>query len=106
MTARVKSATKSDARPTITRPKRHREIRDSDRGLTDGAIKRIARRAGVKRIAKEIFPEARIVVKMFLERAVKNAITYTDYKKRKTVSVSDVLNGLRRQGQNLYGFEQ
>ena len=51
--------------------KRHRKIlRDNIQGITKPAIRRLARRGGVKRISAMIYEETRGVLKSFLERSV------------------------------------
>ena len=73
-------------------------------GITKPAIRRLARRGGVKRISGSIYTEARQVVKQFLDKVVRDAVTYTDYSKRKTVTALDVVYALKRQGRTIYGF--
>ena len=85
--------------------KRHRKIlRDNILGITKPAIRRLARRGGVKRISGLMYEEARSVLKCFLENVVRDAVTYTEHSKRKTVSALDVVYALKRQGRTLYGF--
>ncbi|KAG4428425.1 hypothetical protein IFR05_016092 [Cadophora sp. M221] len=65
--------------------KRHRKIlRDNIQGITKSAIRRLARRGGVKRISA--------------------TVSYTGHAKRKTVTSLDVVYALKRQGRALYGF--
>ena len=59
-------------------------------GITKPAIRRLARRGGVKRISGTIYNEARLVVKTFLEGVIRDAVTYTDYSRRKTVTALGV----------------
>ncbi|XP_021712205.1 histone H4 [Aedes aegypti] len=68
--------------------KRHRKVlRDNIQGITKPAIRRLARRGGVKRISSGlIYEETRGVLK------------------RKTVTAMDVVYALKRQGRTLYGF--
>ena len=73
-------------------------------GITKPAIRRLARRGGVKRISGAIYDEVRSVIKSFLESVVKDAVTYTEYSKRKTVTALDVVYALKRQGRTIYGF--
>lgn len=85
--------------------KRHRKIlRDNIMGITKPAIRRLARRGGVKRISGLIYEETRNVLKNFLENVVKDAVTYTEHARRKTVTAMDVIYALKRQGKTLYGF--
>ncbi|XP_020611925.1 histone H4-like [Orbicella faveolata] len=72
--------------------KRHRKIlRDNIQG-------------GVKRISGLIYEETRGVLKVFLENVIRDAVTYTEHAKRKTVTAMDVVYALKRQGRTLYGF--
>jgi histone H4 len=102
--------------------KRHRKIlRDNIQGITKPAIRRLARRGGVKRISASMFllltsspshannisviyEETRGVLKSFLESVIRDAVTYTEHAKRKTVTSLDVVYALKRQGRTLYGF--
>ena len=85
--------------------KRHRKIlRDNIQGITKPAIRRLARRGGVKRISGLIYEETRGVLKVFLESVIRDAVTYTEHAKRKTVTAMDVVYALKRQGRTLYGF--
>ena len=86
--------------------KRHRRIlRDNIQGVTKPAIRRLARRGGVLRIAGLVYEEIRGALREFLEKVVTDAVTYTEHSKRgKTVTVMDVVYALKRQGRTLYGF--
>jgi hypothetical protein len=54
--------------------KRHRKIlRDNIQGITKPAIRRLARRGGVKRISGLIYEETRGVLKTFLENVSNNS---------------------------------
>lgn len=84
--------------------KRHRkQSKDNIQGITKPAIRRLARRGGVKRISGQVYEETRGVLKVFLEGVIRDAVTYTDHAKRKTVSAQDVLLALKKQGRTLYG---
>ncbi|VVC41935.1 Histone-fold,Histone H4, conserved site,Histone H4 [Cinara cedri] len=79
--------------------KRHRKVlRDNIQGITKPAIRR------VKRISGLIYEETRGVLKVFLENVIRDAVTYTEHAKRKTVTAMDVVYALKRQGRTLYGF--
>ena len=43
-------------------------------------------------------------MKVFLENVIRDAVTYTEHAKRKTVTAMDVVYALKRQGRTLYGF--
>ncbi|KAF7274127.1 hypothetical protein GWI33_013190 [Rhynchophorus ferrugineus] len=68
--------------------RRYRKVLpDNIQGITKPAIRRLARRGGVKRISGLIYEETRGVIKV------------------KTVTVMVVVYTLKRQGRTLYGFE-
>ena len=73
-------------------------------GITKPAIRRLARRGGVKRISTFIYDDTRAVLKGFLESVVRDSVTYTEHARRKTVTALDVVYALKRQGRTLYGF--
>jgi histone H4 len=79
-------------------------LRDNIQGITKPAIRRLARRGGVKRISGLIYEETRTVLKSFLEGVIRDSVTYTEHAKRKTVTSLDVVYALKRQGRTLYGF--
>jgi histone H4 len=85
-----------------TAQKRH--ARASIEGITKPAIRRLARRGGVKRISSFIYDDSRQVLKGFLEGIVRDAVTYTEHARRKTVTAMDVVYALKRQGRTIYGF--
>merc|ERR1712232_817362 len=71
---------------------RHRKVlRDNIQGITKPAIRRLARRGGVKRISGLIYEETRSVLKNFLEGVLRDAITYTEHARRKTVAALDIV---------------
>ena len=85
--------------------KRHRKVlRDNIKGITKPAIRRLARRGGVKRISGMVYDETRSVLKAFLENVISDAVTYTIHARRKTVTSLDVVYALKRQGRTLYGY--
>ena len=45
-----------------------------------------------------------ILVQVFLENVIRDAVTYTEHARRKTVTAFDVVYALKRQGRTLYGF--
>jgi histone H4 len=84
--------------------KRHRKVlRDSIQGINT-AIRRLARRGGLKSISGLVCVETHFVLKVFLENVIRDAVTYTEHAKRKTVTAMDVVYALKRRGRALYGF--
>ena len=85
--------------------KRHRKVlSDNIQGITKPAIRRLARRGGVKRISGMIYEEARSALKVFLENIIRDAVSYMEHARRRTVTSMDVVYALKRQGRTLYGF--
>ena len=85
--------------------KRHRRVlRDNIMGITKPAIRRLARRGGVKRISGLVYDEIRGCLKTFVEKVLVEAMTYTEHARRKTIMALDVVYALKRQGFTLYGF--
>ena len=66
-------------------------MRDNIRGITKPAIRRLARRSGLKRISGLIYEETRGVLNVFPENVIRDAVTYTEHVKRKTVTAMDVI---------------
>eukprot|EP00792_Barthelona_sp_PAP020_P005799 TRINITY_DN2805_c0_g1_i1.p1 TRINITY_DN2805_c0_g1~~TRINITY_DN2805_c0_g1_i1.p1 ORF type:complete len:106 (-),score=17.47 TRINITY_DN2805_c0_g1_i1:86-403(-) len=99
--ARAKAAGKGIGKAA----KHHRKtMRNQLKGITKPAIRRLARRGGVKRISKGIYVETRGVLRNFLDSVVHDAITYTVHGNRKTCTAVDVIYALKKQGRTLYGF--
>ena len=78
--------------------KQHRLVRNNLRAITKAAIARLARRGGVKRMSRLIYDEIRGVMKMFLEFVIRDAIIYTNYCERRTVTIIDVIYVLKHHG--------
>jgi len=81
------------------------QIKDTTlNGITKPAIRRLARRGGVKRISKPIYEEIRAELRLFLESTLRDATTYCEHAKRKTVKPLDIVYALKRKGRDLYGY--
>jgi len=84
---------------------RHRKVlRDNIDGISKAAIRRLARRGGVKRLSGLIYEETRGVLKGFLKNLIHDAVAYTNHAGRQTVTAMDVVYALKRQGKTLYGY--
>jgi len=78
--------------------KRHKKVsRDNIQGITNKSIIRLARCAGSKSILDINYEEVSNVLKVFLENVIRDAVTYTENEKRKTVKAMDVVYALKRQ---------
>jgi histone H4 len=85
--------------------KRHAKIQvENIQGITKPAIRRMARRGGVKRLSGLIYDESRRSLRTFLEQVIKDSTLYCEHAKRKTVTALDVVYALKRQGRTIYGF--
>jgi len=76
----------------------HRILRDNIAGITKPAMKRILRRAGVKRISGLVYEELRGILKVWLEKIVRDMIVFTEYDRRKTVQNEDLEAALDANG--------
>ncbi|KAB8342758.1 hypothetical protein FH972_022356 [Carpinus fangiana] len=88
--------------------RRHRKVpRDAIQGVTKPAIRRLARRGGVKRISADIYDGMRGALKEFLETILRDAVMLLDStpQKRKVVTVRDVVFALNLRGRTIYGFD-
>ncbi|KAJ7697456.1 hypothetical protein B0H17DRAFT_1052243 [Mycena rosella] len=70
---------------------------------TKPAIKRLARRGGVKRMSGLVFEETRGSLHTYLKGVVRDTVLYTGHADRTTVSSEDVKRALRWSGRTLYG---
>jgi len=73
-------------------------IRKGIDALGKPAIRRLARRAGVKRIHSGIYEEAPQALRGWLSKMVHDACTYAEHGKRFTITLNDVLLALKRNG--------
>ena len=73
-----------------------KQLKSTIMGVTKPAIRRLARRGGVKRISSLIYDEIRLVLRSFLENIIKDSVAYTEHSKRKTVTALDVVYALKR----------
>ncbi|XP_074810119.1 histone H4-like [Natator depressus] len=84
----------------------HRKVlRDNIQGIMKPAIRHLARCGDGKHISDLIYEETRGVLKVFLENVIRDAVTYTEHGKQKTVTSMDIVYAQKHQGCTLYGFE-
>jgi histone H4 len=86
--------------------RRRKVLSDNIQGVSRGAVTRLARRAGVKRINGLTYEETRSNLKVFLTQVIGRAVTYTEHARRKTVNAIDVIHALRGIGRPIYGMDQ
>lgn len=80
--------------------KRHsrRAILDGSSALSRPALRRLARRAGVKRINAGIYEEVPTAMRSWLGKIIADSVKYTEHARRMTVTINDVLLSLKRNG--------
>lgn len=80
-------------------PKRARKIlRDNIQGISKDAIKRLAHRAGAKRVSGLVYEETRGVMKVALENVIRDTITFTQHANMRTVQGIHVRQALELRG--------
>ncbi len=72
-------------------------------GISKPAIRRLARRAGVKRMAEGIYTEAPLALRAWLKSIIGDAVVYADHARRFTLTVNDIILSLKKNGATLYG---
>ena len=72
--------------------------------IPKASVKKLARRAGVKRVSGLLYEDIRAVANKFLKDVMDEAVVLTLHKKRKTIGTSDVVKTLKDKGRTLYGF--
>ena len=84
--------------------KRHAnlDMRDPIQRITSPAIRRLCRRAGIKRINKYVYEEIRGVIDGFTENMCKIATTYMSHARRSTLCEMDIIYTSKRMGKTLY----
>ena len=100
----AKAKKSGEAKGAAANSRQKKLLRDNSRGVTRGAIRRLSRRAGARRIAADTYEEVRKTLRAFVEGVVRDATAYTEHAKRKTVTALDVVNALRKRGKILYGY--
>lgn len=87
--------------------KRHRNFRYSDsiQGITKPAIRRMARRGGVKRMSGDVYGEIRGVLRKVLTPVIETMIALTQYKKQSTVTAAAALYALKKHHMEVWGAE-
>ena len=95
---------KSGVSKAVSGKRAKKVLRDNVRGITKGSVRRLARRAGVKRISGLLYEEVRGVLKSFVEKVVSDAVAVTEYSRKRTVTVGAVVATLKKRGRMLYGY--
>ncbi len=73
-------------------------------GVGTPSLRRLARRAGVKRIAQPTYQSVREALNAWLRKIVADTACLVENRRRFTVTLPDVLYALKRNGRTLYGW--
>lgn len=88
----------------ISGAKRHTKLQSGDAisGITRPAIRRLARRGGVKRMSALVYDEVRSTLRRFLNTIIFDAHLYALHAHRVTICPMDIVYALKRNGRTLY----
>ncbi|KAH9411697.1 hypothetical protein HK407_04g08070 [Ordospora pajunii] len=84
--------------------KRHRKQASAADSISKPAIRRIARRAGVKRVGGGCFKEINNAGRAYIKDVLSIAFVYATHAKRKTITCADILYSLKRMGVKYMGY--
>ena len=73
--------------------------------LRRAQIRRLASRAGVKRIGGDAIEECQEIFYKFCEELLAKTTTITQYRKRKKIKVKDVTHALKLMNKPIYGVD-
>jgi histone H4 len=82
---------------------RSQVLRDNIQGITKPAIRRLARRGGVRCFSDRIYKDTLVVLTRFLDNVMSDALELIEGR-RLYITAKDVVYVLKRQGITLYGF--
>lgn len=86
--------------------RRHRRVLgDSIQGIKNGSIRKLARRAGIRRISNTLYAIVRELLEKYLRQILRDALMYRNSAKRRTVLITDITNSLTKNGRMLYGYK-
>ena len=75
-----------------------RRVFDGSSALNRPSLRRLARRAGVKRINSGVYEEAPTALRSWLKRTIVDAVVYAEYGRRTTITINDILLALKKNG--------
>ena len=87
----------------LGKPKRYQQASKTE-GLSRPSVRRLSRRAGIKRINGYLYEEVNGVAAKYIENLLEYALQYTYSARRNTVSPSDIVHAAKRSGFPIYGF--
>ena len=81
--------------------RRQKVLRDNILGLRDPSYQRIAQRGGVKSMSKSCYPLLRGVTKIKMEEIIRDAVTFSESRRAKTVNLDDMVSAIEQKGSNV-----
>ena len=79
-------------------------LRDNLQGITRAAIKRLMYRAGGMRMSGMMYEEVRATIRSFLDAILQDSISLCELHRKRALSAEHVIEALRLNGINLYGY--
>ena len=79
-------------------------LRDNLQGITRAAIKRLMYRAGGMRMSGLMYDEVRATIRSFLVAILQDSISLCELHRKRALSAEHVIEALRLNGINLYGY--
>jgi len=95
-------APKSAGKSTKRHPPAHKELKSKP---SRPEWRRLARRAGCKRIAHSTYSALEEKMDAFTKQILHDAMRYTDHSRRKTVTTMDISLALKRNKCPMYGYD-
>lgn len=74
--------------------------------FTRPAIRRMSLRGGIMRVGGDTYDTARRLLEVVMRTVLRDAVTYTELARRKTVKMRDLKYALKRHNLCLYGYEK
>jgi histone H3/H4 len=91
---KTEKKTPHEANPKKTVKKTKKNLKNSVSHITEPALQRILRRAGVKRISNKVYNHLRKEIRAYLDKILFKVILITQHDGRKTVQIKDLETGL------------
>ncbi|CAD8145345.1 unnamed protein product [Paramecium pentaurelia] len=72
--------------------------------ISNGDIRRLARRGGVKRISSDVYELSKLYMKLYISNILRDSMIYANYSGRATILADDICRAAKRAGQTAIGF--
>lgn len=84
--------------------KRHRKRSETATHIAAPQLKRLARRAGVKRVGACCYPQMRMILNEYVQKMIHHSSNFCDAGKRKTITSQDVISAFKLERISLVGY--